>query len=409
MINEKLQSLREEITASPNYNSKLNVWANSAANICHEIATSKEEDIKVDRFFYAFQSPPIKNPKFLIIAFNPSDRFETTYEIGCKNENRNYERITGNVLKEPNMTWDQHHTWRIWQNLKKSFVSTEMNELLNSFVYMNMVFFGSKNVDTFNNKNSGAKFAKKVCTELTNILAFEIFKPQIILCLGDESFAGIGNEFEQIQVTNSSIDNKAKSKQVNKTLVIGMPHPSGARNLTDVYRVNIGEALHDLIFETPITSANRVNLTQHKFDKSIMDALLNLVRRSEFLSRLNITEGKEKGGNIRYVIEGFDNDKLEITISSQGFTGIRFAKSNGQYSDITQSDMEIYVKLLNSHGFSSDDKAGNWIGKKSFYQYNTIVLSDLNDFIENDIKKVIEEIQVGALLRSDACRHKFAS
>lgn len=391
MFNERLQLLREEIIASPDYDSKLDIWANTAANICHDIATSKEEFIKVDRFFYAFQSPPIESPKFLIIAFNPADGFETTYEVGCKNENRNFKRITGNEMKEPNMSWSKHHTWRIWQNLKKSFVSNELNGLLNSFVYLNMVYFGSSTVKSFN-KNSGAQLAKQVCTELTNILVFEIFKPQVILCLGVDSFAGISNGIEQIQVNNSPINDNVKSKYVNQTLVVGVPHSSGARNGSDELRVNIGEALHDLIFSTPITSVNRVNSLQMKFDNIFLNEFLIHIRRSEVLSRLNISEGKENGGNIRYIVDGYDNDKMEITISSQGFIGIRFAKINGHYSGNVQIYKDKYVKLLNSNGFRSDEKGGNWIGKKSIGQYNTTVLNDLTNFIEIDIMKFIEGI-----------------
>jgi len=390
-FNDRLQLLREEITGSTDYNSKFNIWADTAANICHDIATSSDTSIQVDRFFYAFQSPPVESPKFLIIAFNPADSYETTYEVGCKNITRNYERITGNQLKEPNMSWNKHHTWRIWQNIMKSFVSTEMNGLLDSFVYMNMVYFGSKTVDTFN-KNSGALLAKQVCTELTNILVFEIFKPQIILCLGIESFAGIGNGFEQTQINISPINDKVKSKQVNQTLVVGIPHSSGARNGSDELRVNIGEALHDLIFRTPITLANRVKSIQMKFDNSFLNEFLNHVRNSEVLSKLNISEGKENGANIRYILTGYDNGKLEITISSQGFIGIRLAKLNGQYSSNDRININKYVKLLKSNGFSSDDKGGNWIGKKSFGQYNTTLPKDLTYFIENDISKFIEEI-----------------
>lgn len=390
-FNDRLQLLREEITASPDYNSKFNIWADTAANICHDIATSSNTSIKVDRFFYAFQSPPVESPKFLIIAFNPADGFETTYEVGCKNKNRNYERITGNELKEPNMSWNNHHTWRIWQNLKKTLISTELNGLLDLFVYMNMVYFGSRTVNSFN-KNSGAQLAKQVCIELTNILVFEIFKPQIILCLGIDSFSGIGHGFEQTQVMISHINDKVKSKYVNQTLVVGIPHSSGARNGSDELRINIGEALHDLIFRTPITSANRVKSIQMKFDNSFLNELLNHVRNSEVLSKLNISEGKEKGANIRYIVTGYDNDKLEITISSQGFIGIRFAKLNGQYSGNDQTKINKCVKLLKSNGFSSDDKGGNWIGKKSFGQYNTTVSNDLTYFIENDISKFLEEI-----------------
>jgi hypothetical protein len=256
---------------------------------------------------------------------------------------------------------------------------------------MNMVYFGSGTVDTFN-KNSGAQLAKQVCTELTNILVFEIFKPQIILCLGVESFAGVGNGFEQTQVNISPINDNVKSKHVNQTLVVGIPHSSGARNGSDKLRVNIGEALHDLIFRTPITSANRVNSIRIKFDSSFLNELLNHLRSSEVLARLDIAEGKENGANIRYIVKGYDNDKLEITISSQGFIGIRFAKLNGQYSDNVNINKNNYARLLESNGFGSDDKGGNWIGKKSFGQYNTTLLNDLSYFIEKDITKFIEEI-----------------
>ena len=390
-FNERLQLLREKIAASSDYELKFNIWLENAAGICHDIATSKDESIQVDRFFFAFQSPPIKTPKFLIIAFNSADKDETTYIAGCKNEKRKYEKITGEELKKPNMSWDTHHTWRIWQNLRKSFVSTEMNGLLDSFVFMNLVYFVSKNVQTFQ-KIKGSRIAQKICTELTNLLVFEIFKPEVILCLGVESFAGISNGFEQSQVNISPINDKVKSKLINQTLIIGVPHSSGSRNEHDDVRVSMGEAIHEKIFKNPITSINRVCTLKTKLDKTIINDLFKHIRSSEILAKLNISEGKEQGGNIRYVIDGLDNDELEITISSQGFIGVRFAMVNGKYSGNVQKNKEIYLELLKSLGFSSDDKGGYWIGRKLIGQYNTTELKNLTDFIENDIKNFIEGI-----------------
>lgn len=385
-FDERIKRLRVDVAASNDYDEQLDIWANTAANICHEIATSKDESIQVDRFFYAFQSPPKEKPEFLIVAFNPGDGDETRYEEGCKNPSRKYPCISGKELKEPNKFWDNHHTWRIWQNLMKSFVSTELNGLLNSFVSMNLVYFVSKKVKTFQ-KLKGAEAAQRICTELTNILVFDIFKPDFILCLGIESFEGVGNGLKQSQVLDSPNNKNVKSKDVNQTLVIGIPHASGARDVTDEERVNIGETIHQLIFKNPVTSINRVNTLKTKFDKAFLNELIGLVRSSESLSKLNITEGKETGGNIRYEVEGFNNDKLEITVSSQSFIGVRYAKIDGKYP----ANLEInrHSKALENLGFRDGDKGGNWLGIKSFGQYNTKDITDIIRNIEVDITKFL--------------------
>lgn len=386
-FDERIQSLRDEISTSNNYDTKFDAWANTAANICHEIATSKDESILVDRFFYAFQSAPKENPKFLIIAFNPADHFETTYEVGCKNESRNYERVTGNLLKEKNIFWDPNNTWRIWKNLMKSFVSTELIGLLDSFVYMNMVYFGSHSVDSFNKKNKGAEEAQRICTELTNILVFEIFKPEVILCLGKESFAGIGSGLEQPQESAIITDDNVKSKFVNQTLVVGIPHSSGAKNVFDEERIKLGEAIHQIIFKNPVTSINRVNTLKTKFDKSTISELMCLARCSKTLSNHKITEGKETGGNIRFEVDGFDNDKLEITIASQGFIGVRYAKIDGKYPNNLENNR--YSKALDNLGFRNGEKGGSWLGIKSFAQYNTKDITEIFRNIEADITKIL--------------------
>lgn len=389
-FNDKLLKLRADIASSTTYKEKLDIWADTAANICHDIATSSINSIKVDRFFYAFQSPPLDHrPKLLIIAFNPKDKDETTYDAGCKNESRNYERVTGDELKKANMSWG--NTWRIWQNLKKSFVSTELNGLLDSFVYMNMVYFGSDTVESLYKKNKGAKMAEQICTELTHILAFEIFKPDYILCLGENSFLGISNSPLFAPSNLIHITEKVKSKEANQILIVGIPHASGARGITDELRVEIGEAIHKAFFKNAVDSTNRVYTLNTKFDKSTLNKIMELVRSNDTLSKLTITEGNENGGNIRYDVDGFDNEKLEITITitSNGYIGVRNAKTEGRNINQSQIDSSRYSKILEKLGFRDSKKGGNWIGIKPFSQYNTIEAKEITRNIESDITEIL--------------------
>lgn len=168
--------------------------------------------------------------------------------------------------------------------------------------------------------------------------------------------------------------------------------PDEPKKVSDEERVNRGEAIHELIFGTPITTANRVYSTKIKFDKAFLNELLSLARTSEYLSKLSIIEGKETGGNIRYEVDGFDNDKLEITITSQsqGYIGVRYAMIDRKYPDNPENNQ--YSKALENLGFRDGDKGGHWLGVKTIGQYKTKDLTEIIRNIEADIKKIQESI-----------------
>lgn len=224
-----------------NFNEKLNEWAEKAARQCYEIATSTDPARRVDKTFYAFQSPPRENPDLLVLGINPSEDAGCDFSYSACGKGLQTD-IEG--MKNGNPFWNSEATWAIWKNLKKYFVSDGLKDLLENSVYMNEIYFNTKNLDllyTF----PGAVHAIKVCRELTQEVVFDIIRPKKVLCLGvSECFYGIGEGINyQVMSTNEG-NKKLLIKKICRDIpVYAIPHPSGARGISGKDREVIGKLL----------------------------------------------------------------------------------------------------------------------------------------------------------------------
>jgi hypothetical protein len=191
--------------------------------------------------FYAFQSAPKENPDLLILGINPAGEY--TYSDLYNNPAWGLtieKQMTADVLLKENPFFHNHETWTIWKNLCKSFTNERMNNILNSSMYMNFVYFNTPNIDILLSKKHGTEVFNK-CRDFSLELITNIIRPKQILCLGT------GGCFDKLSIIHKEVllaDGKrllVKGKLLDIP-IYGIPHPSGART-SDDNRKRIGELL----------------------------------------------------------------------------------------------------------------------------------------------------------------------
>lgn len=223
------------------FEQKLNAWAEQVAEICHEIATSTDEGKRLDKAFYVFQSEPPRNEgiDLLIIGLNPGNDFSLEAQYvnpiwGIKNN-----KMDKSTLLQKNPCFDNCDSWKIWKNLEKSF----SKQVLANACYINQVYFNTGNYKALQNQASGPN-AIKVCRELTQEF-IRIVQPKNILCLGvSDCFSGMGIGAFKVIKTNKANKKLVIKKVCDGIPVYGIPHPSGARGISDYDRKEIGEILN---------------------------------------------------------------------------------------------------------------------------------------------------------------------
>jgi hypothetical protein len=149
--------------------------------------------------------------------------------------------MTPEVFAKGNPCFHTLEKWPIWQNLIKSFSDPQMNILLSNSMYMNMVYFNSKNIQDLLNKKHGREVINK-CREFSVELITKVIKPKQILCLGTQDC------FDQLKLNNKEVVWKKRIRLLVKgelfnIPVYGIPHPSGKVRVLDEDRKQIGELL----------------------------------------------------------------------------------------------------------------------------------------------------------------------
>lgn len=198
-------------------------------HVCDFIGKTGPE---LNRCASAFQSKPIldKQADVLFLGYNAQEDFGFT---GVDRE-RFYE---GNqYFKE-----GERDKWRIWSQLYGMFKWAEyLNPVTDgNFIFMNAVYFGSKDMKQFNNI-PGSKDAIQKCLDLTGEVIQDIFKPKCVVCFSiPQCFDPLNNkyQFTDVQKFKPKIYNNGGDASISMEKgmwgnipVYGMPHPSGRLN-----------------------------------------------------------------------------------------------------------------------------------------------------------------------------------
>lgn len=138
-------------------------WVDRVCDFIEEIGP------KLDRCASAFQSKPVldKQADVLFLGYNAHE----DYGYVGVNRERFYE---GNPFfyKE-----GERNKWRIWSPIYEMFKWAEyLNPVTDgNFIFMNAVYFGSKDIQQFN-AISGSKDATQKCLDLTGEVIQDVFK-----------------------------------------------------------------------------------------------------------------------------------------------------------------------------------------------------------------------------------------
>jgi hypothetical protein len=211
-----------------NFNENLNEWAEKAATQCYGIATSDDPAIRVDKSFYAFQSPPPDgpNPPLLIMGINPREDRGEDFAFAAGKAKTLPELVE--QMKNANGEWDGRDKWQFWKMLKYYFEPDGLNEMLENCVYMNQIYFNTQNMKALY-AYKGSANAIRVCRELTKELVFDVIRPKRVLCLGiSDCFNGLGKGLDYREFLRNRRMRLFIKKICCDIPVYGIPHPTSA-------------------------------------------------------------------------------------------------------------------------------------------------------------------------------------
>jgi len=203
-------------------NLKMETWAK---NITKEVFEKWKKDYSFwDSGFKVFYSPVRKNPKVMILSYNPGGDKTSFQEDLIHFENGSYPGFSKNEY----VSQDYPMAKRI-----RSFFESN-NNLLETSVTLPVIFFRSKNVE-YLKKNFPKELQKdmeKFCLgHIERII--QTVKPSSILILGFETYSLMTKYFGPFQ---NEIENLGEKKRriglsVNwgKILLFCILHPTGAR------------------------------------------------------------------------------------------------------------------------------------------------------------------------------------
>lgn len=197
-------------------------WVDRACDFIEEAGP------RLDRCASVFQSKPVldKQANVLFLGYNAQEDFPFT---GLSRE-RFYE---GNPFfyKE-----GERYKWKIWSKLYEMFKWADyLNPVTDgNFIFMNAVYFGSKDMKQFN-AIPGSKDVIQKCLDLTGEVIQDIFKPKCIVCFSvQQCFDPLNNKYKFTDVkefTPKMVNGEDAIVSMKKgiwgnTPVYGMTHPS---------------------------------------------------------------------------------------------------------------------------------------------------------------------------------------
>lgn len=238
---KKFEVLCSQIAVNRTYKEKLNTWADFTVDYCHNLAINK-----IDRSFYVFQSEPQENPQILILGLNPYGTYQYNSMFNSPIDGwglNNFKKMIPKVFIHQNPWYNDGKNaedgkeWNILKNLAKTINITEdFSKLFYNMVYMNILYFNSKDFNEFKNSfKEHWQIVYENCIKLSSLLIFEVIKPEKIICLG---IYNCFNPFVGNAVTEVLIKGHLHKYKKNNVNIYGITHPSA--RVSNFLRENIG-------------------------------------------------------------------------------------------------------------------------------------------------------------------------
>ena len=317
----------------------------------------------------------------------------------------NYKFEYGDYIQERfmkgNPCWGDRNTkWPIWKNLRDNFINVYGESSLvddtKHMVFTNAIFFTGDKIKLVLDQ-IGTSVERK-CLDFTSELIFDILHPKILVCFSvsdvfDKLMNTIngksGKKLNVLRFKPYNIRHFCKITQYKGSIILGIPHPSGAHGITSSLPA-IVRIINDLskgveienIVATKNLFLNPQEKNQYRIPRIDKTEIVQQV-----ISLLNLEAYEEK--NHRYKL----NDQYGITITDRekGYIAIRHIDYDNKGYDKKQDKEVLKLKeILNGRNYNISVNA--WIGKKMFSQFG----NNDNQIIEGickEIKELKEEIQ----------------
>ena len=343
-----------------------------------------------------------------------------------KFENSDYFR---DRCKTGNVCWEERNEkWAIWKNLRDGFIkafgeSTIMDDL-DHLVFTNAIFFtGNKIYEVLDQIGTNVENS---CIGLTRDLIFDILQPKFLVCFSvKDVFDKLVNSIRKREGLNIKLDamkfkpyhikHTCAITQVDSTIILGIPHPSGAhgvlaslpaivRIINDMYKgceIEKVVATKDLYLNHQETknyklSESEISHEVKKEGERTNNELNSIIEKSFKGLVMKKIWNKEKDW---YRISS--NFIVKVTSTGGGYVSIRDSKfdNKNNYSKRTINNQNAIIKHLEDKGYElkNDGARRTSLGHKPFRKYaewkqgpQFVVLSILKEI--DELGPELEEI-----------------
>jgi len=364
-----------------------------AAAMQSDISTALGNDLNV--MFLGHDAHEVPKPDY---KFDNSDYFKCR----CKKGNENWKHRNENNRKG----------WPIWKNLRDYFIKVYGESIimddLDHLVFTNAIFFTGDHITQVLGQIGTS--VENRCMGLTRDLIFDILQPKLLVCFSvkdvfDKLIGSIRNKEgfrEKIIVQKFKpyhIKHTCAITQVDGTIILGIPHPSGAhgvlaslpaivRIINDLYK---GIEIEKVIAtkENNLDTNNRVN--QNDFEKII--AIKDKIRKDGTNQWID-TDGMLVHeyyckGKIQNYIKGNGTISVGLKINNEGNKYVLSVLSRGNHPDKFE---KMICDYCNKKGWRKSDNdllyAVDLItNENEIAEFITSLLKEMKTYRETDLKE----------------------
>ena len=292
-----------------------------------------------------------------------------------------------------NENWGaRNEEWPIWKNLRNIFLKvigdSSLMDDTEHMVFTNAVFFtGDKIHEVL--EQIGTTVESK-CMELTRELVFEILQPKLLVCFSvGDVFDKLVDSIKKKEDTNVKLTVKkfkpyhikhyCAITQFNKTIILGIPHPSGAygvlASLPAIVRI-INDLSKGMEIEKVVATKD-LFLDPQDMNKYMTPKMDKAKIVQQVISSFNLIPYEEKNNRFRI------NEIYGITItgSKEGYIGIRHILYDYKsYENEQDEDVLALKRILKEREYKTTEKA--WIGTKLFSQFGQTDEEIINNILD---------------------------
>lgn len=325
-------------------------------------------------------------------------------------ENSNYFRYRCN---NGNDCWDKRdREWPIWKNLRDCFINvygdSSIMDNLEHIVFTNAIFFTGDHITEVLDQIGTS--VENRCMELTRDLIFDILQPKLLVCfsVGDVFDKLIGSIRKKEGFREKIIVQKFKPyhikhtcaiTQVDGTIILGIPHPSGAhgvlaslpaivRIINDLYK---GIEIEKVIAtkEKYLDTNNRVNQN----DLEIIIAIKDKIRKDGTNQWIDsdgmLVHEYYCKGKIHNYIKGNGTISVGLKIDNKGNNYVLSVLSKGNHPDKFE---KMICDYCNKNGWRKSDNnllyaVDLLTNENEIAKFITSLLKEMKTYRETDLKE----------------------